>query len=41
MDIDVEVKFPLDEFLVHRAFSGFEIKASKKLEKLSTIQSVV
>jgi len=28
MDIDVEVKFPLDEFLVHRAFSGFEIKGS-------------
>ncbi len=28
MDIDVEVKFNLDEFLVHRAFSGFEIKGS-------------
>ena len=28
MDIDVEVKFPLDEFLAHRAFSGFEIKGS-------------
>lgn len=28
MDIDVEVKFSLDEFLVHRAFSGFEIKGS-------------
>lgn len=28
MDIDVEVKFPLDEFLVHRAFSGFETKGS-------------
>lgn len=28
MDIDVEVKFPLDEFLVHRAFSGFEVKGS-------------
>lgn len=28
MDIDVEVKFPLDEFLHHRAFSGFEIKGS-------------
>ena len=28
MDIDVEVKFSLDEFLSHRAFSGFEIKGS-------------
>lgn len=28
MDIDVEVKFSLDEFLIHRAFSGFEIKGS-------------
>ncbi|ADX67333.1 glycosyltransferase family 32 protein [Weeksella virosa] len=28
MDIDVEVKLPLDEFLHHRAFSGFEIKGS-------------
>lgn len=28
MDIDVEVKLPLDEFLTHRAFSGFEIKGS-------------
>ncbi len=28
MDIDVEVKFSLDEFLKHRAFSGFEIKGS-------------
>jgi len=28
MDIDVEVKLPFDEFLHHRAFSGFEIKGS-------------
>lgn len=28
LDIDVEIKFPLEEFLVHRAFSGFEIKGS-------------
>jgi len=28
MDIDVEVKLPFDEFLQHRAFSGFEIKGS-------------
>lgn len=28
MDIDVEVKLSLDEFLHHRAFSGFEIKGS-------------
>lgn len=28
MDIDVEVKLPFDEFLEHRAFSGFEIKGS-------------
>lgn len=28
MDIDVEVKLPLDEFLHHRAFSGFETKGS-------------
>lgn len=28
MDIDVEVKLSLDEFLTHRAFSGFEIKGS-------------
>ncbi len=28
LDIDVEVKLPLDEFLQHRAFSGFEIKGS-------------
>ncbi len=28
MDIDVEVKHNLDEFLHHRAFSGFEISGS-------------
>lgn len=28
MDIDVEIKLPLDEFLYHRAFSGFETKGS-------------
>jgi hypothetical protein len=28
MDIDVEVKHNLDEFLHHRAFSGFEMKGS-------------
>ncbi len=28
MDIDVEVKYSLNEFLEHRAFSGFEIKGS-------------
>jgi mannosyltransferase OCH1-like enzyme len=26
MDIDVEVKLPLDDFLHHSAFSGFEVK---------------